>query len=115
MNEILKIAAGIAVNPLESSGVKVNAEPVPTAAETLEHLEQTLDNLDPVPSTAPPVGAIMDAAADAVIAEIAGTPDGDSADDVVAIGDPVPTVPSGTLADIGGENSVDPERDSAGA
>lgn len=50
-------------NPAGSRGLKVSAEPVPTAVETLEHLEQTLDNLDPV---------VVDKAADAVIAEITG-------------------------------------------
>lgn len=40
-------------NPAGSRGLKVSAEPVPTAEETLEHLEQTLDNLDPVVPTTP--------------------------------------------------------------
>lgn len=71
MNETVKIA--LPVNPAGSSGLKVQAAPVPTAVETLEHLEQTLDNLDPVVK-----------------------PEGDAS--VEAVETPV-AVPEGTLAD----------------
>jgi hypothetical protein len=70
MNEKLQI-----VNPHASRGIKI----VSSAVEVLEHLEKTLDNLDPVPSTAPTVGAIADAEVERMISEGG------------------PTVPSGTL------------------
>ncbi len=97
------------VNPAGSRGLKLTTEPVPTAVETLEHLEQTLDNLDPVlpaytdEAEQSKVDA-LDAAADSVIAEITG---GDPSVDAF---EPPPAVPEGTLETIGGDNTVDPER-----
>lgn len=97
MNETVKIApASLAVNPAGSSGYIVRQpapEAVPTAVETLEHLEQTLDNLDPV---------VADKAADAVIAEITGA-------SVEAV-EPVVAVPEGTEhphGDVPGELVVE--------
>lgn len=76
MDEELKL-----INPAGSRGLKINAGPVPTAVETLEHLERTLDDLDPVVPVEP-LAAAIDAEADRIISEIIA-----------------PTVPSGT-ADV---------------
>jgi hypothetical protein len=93
----------VQVIPAEVSGLKINAEPVPTAAETLEHLEQTLDNLDPVVPAVPsgtiaadPFTERFDATADAMIAEVTGDAS------VEAIEAPAPD-DTGSLAEIGHE------------
>jgi hypothetical protein len=64
MDELVKLAG--------SRGYKVSPEAVPTAVETLEHLERTLDDLDPVVVEKALDADLAAIAADAVIAEIIG-------------------------------------------